>query len=185
MKNGSSSTDGGPLACPRCAIHYPLTERFCAQCGMPLTYVGRSGEEPITEAHEKARKIKPQYAQGEPVKAGWARNQAEAELMQGLLLEEGIPSFLKRSRGFDVPDFLAAGPRDILVPEAGLEEARRLLAGTELKSEEEVIRELSDQAAFRAAGRGPMTTARLLFWVVIAVLVAAGLVYAAGKVPLP
>ena len=97
MKNGSSSTEGGPLACPRCAIHYPLEERFCAQCGMPLTYSGRSGEEPITEAHERARKIKPQYAQGEPVKAGWARNQSEAELMQGLLLEEGIPSFLKRS----------------------------------------------------------------------------------------
>ena len=184
MKNGSSSTEGGPLACPRCAIHYPLEERFCAQCGMPLTHTGRSGEEPITEAHERARKIKPQYAQGEPIKAGWARNQAEAELMQGLLLEEGIPSFLKRSRGFDVPDFLAAGPRDILVPEAGLEEARRLLAGAELKSEDEVIRELSEQAALRVGG-APMTTARLLFWVVIAVLVAAGLVYAAYKVPLP
>ena len=47
------------------------------------------------------------------------RNQAEAELIQGLLLEEGIPSILRRSAGFDVPDFLAAGPRDILVPESG------------------------------------------------------------------
>ena len=182
MKNGSSSTEGGPLACPRCAIHYPLEERFCAQCGMPLTYSGRSGEEPITEAHERARKIKPQYAQGEPVKAGWARNQSEAELMQGLLLEEGIPSFLKRSRGFDVPDFLAAGPRDILVPEAGLEAARSLLAGAELTSEEEGMRRIEEQAAIRM-GRGPMTPARLLFWVVIAVLIAAGIVYALYQVP--
>jgi hypothetical protein len=77
---------------------------------MPLVYAGKTGEEPITESHERARKVKPQYARGEPVKVGFARNQSEAELMQGLLLEEGIPSFLKRSRGFDVPDFLAAGP---------------------------------------------------------------------------
>ena len=52
-----------------------------------------------------------------------ARNQAEAELLQGLLLEEGIPSLVRRSGGFDVPDFLASGPRDVLVPQSG--EARR------------------------------------------------------------
>jgi hypothetical protein len=184
MRNGSSSTEGGPLACPRCAIHYPLEERFCTQCGMPLTYTGRSGEEPITEAHERARKIKPQYAQGEAVKAGWARNQSEAELMQGLLLEEGIPSFLKRSRGFDVPDFLAAGPRDILVPEAGLEAARELLAGVELTSEDEAVREITEQMSVRSGG-GVMTPGRLFFWVIVAVLIALGIVYALYRVPLP
>ena len=47
------------------------------------------------------------------------RHQAEAELIQGMLLEEGVPSMLRRSPGFDVPDFLAAGPRDVFVPEAG------------------------------------------------------------------
>jgi hypothetical protein len=152
MKNGSSSTEGGPLACPRCAIQYPLEERFCTKCGMPLTYTGRSGEEPITEAHERARKIKPQYAQGEPVKAGWARNQAEAELMQGLLLEEGIPSFLKRSRGFDVPDFLAAGPRDILVPEAGAEAAQELLADVRSAEPETTAPADGERPARLAAG---------------------------------
>jgi hypothetical protein len=59
------------------------------------------------------RKVFPQYGEGPLVKVGWARNQAEAELIAGLLLEEGIPSVAKRSGGFDVPDFLAAGPRDI------------------------------------------------------------------------
>ena len=33
----------------------------------------------------------------------------------------------KRSGGFDVPDFLAAGPRDILVPSSGADAARDLL----------------------------------------------------------
>jgi hypothetical protein len=78
-------------------------------------------------AHERARKLNPAYAEGELVKVGWAGNQAEAELIQGLLLENGIPSTLTRSMGFDVPDFLAAGPRDIFVPAAGVDAARELL----------------------------------------------------------
>ncbi len=119
-----------PLACPTCAKKYPLTERFCPDCEMPLVYVGRGEQEPITEAHEKARKVKPEYTGGDPVKVGFARNLAEAQMIQGILLEEGIPSFERRSRGFDVPDFLAGGPRDILVPGAAAETARALLADT-------------------------------------------------------
>jgi hypothetical protein len=84
-------------------------------------------EPPRSAAHERARKIDPRYTEGELVKVGWAGNQAEAELIQGLLLENGIPSTLSRSMGFDVPDFLAAGPRDIFVPAAGAEAAHELL----------------------------------------------------------
>jgi hypothetical protein len=89
------------------------------------------GEEQVeparSEAHERARKINPAYTEGELVKVGWAGNQAEAELIQGLLLENGVPSTLSRSMGFDVPDFLAAGPRDIYVPAAGADAARAVL----------------------------------------------------------
>jgi hypothetical protein len=123
-----TSEEVRPLACPRCARRYPLEERFCAECGMPLVYVGRGEDQPITEAHKRARKIKPQYTGGRQVRVASAHNLAEAELIQGMLLEEGIPSVQRRTRGFDVPDFLAAGPRDILVPEAGLEAATELLA---------------------------------------------------------
>ena len=66
---------------------------------------------------ERARKVKPQYAEGELVQVARRAHQAEAELIQDLLLEEGIPSMTRRSGGFDVPDFLAAGPRDVLVPQ--------------------------------------------------------------------
>jgi hypothetical protein len=79
-------------------------------------------------AHEVARKIKPQYADGDLIKVAWAPNQAEAELIQGMLLEEGVPSVLRRTRGFDVPDFLAAGPRDVMVPVTGAEMAREVLS---------------------------------------------------------
>ena len=126
----------GPLTCPRCAIAHPLSERFCRNCGMPLVYAGTREEEPITDAHERARKVKPQYSRGEPVKVGFARNLAEAQLIQGILLEEGIPSFERRARGFDVPDFLAGGPRDVLVPESGYERARDLLRGADLLTAE-------------------------------------------------
>ena len=73
----SMSDEVRPLGCPRCARKYPLEERFCAECGMPLVYVGRGEEQPITEAHERARKVKPQYAGagrfGWPAPATWPR----------------------------------------------------------------------------------------------------------------
>jgi hypothetical protein len=116
-----------PLMCPSCARSYPQSERFCAACGMPLVYVPGSERE-ASERQRKARKIKPQYAEGELVKVARAQNQSEAEFIEGLLLEEGIPSMLRRSRGFDVAESLAAGPRDVLVPQSGAEAAREALA---------------------------------------------------------
>jgi hypothetical protein len=47
-----------------------------------------------------------------------------------LLKDVGIPSLIQRAPGFDAPDFLAAGPRDVLVPESLLEEAKRVLQDT-------------------------------------------------------
>src|SRR5665213_1414898 len=60
----------------------------------------------------------PEYAEGPLVKVARGESQPEAEVIAGLLLEEGIPSMLRRSGGFDVPDFMAAGPRDVMVPES-------------------------------------------------------------------
>jgi hypothetical protein len=85
------------------------------------------GEQPADRRREQARKIKPQYSEGRLVKVAYAQNLPEAQLIQGLLLEEGIPSMVRRAAGFDVPDFLAAGPRDILVPESGADAAHETL----------------------------------------------------------
>jgi hypothetical protein len=101
---------------------------FCAECGTPLVRPGSTPlERPLSDAHARARKIDPAYTQGELMRVAGGRNQAEAELIQGMLLEEGVPSILRRSAGADVPDFLAAGPRDVMVPESGAELARELL----------------------------------------------------------
>jgi len=129
------------LFCPVCGTSYPEDERFCSACKVPLVYADHPVElGHVSESHERARKIKPQLTEGPLVRAAWARNQAEAEFIQGLLLEEGVPSMLRRSAGFDVPDFLAAGPRDVLVPESALATAREVLLEGELISDEPVPR---------------------------------------------
>jgi hypothetical protein len=84
-----------------------------------------------TERHARARKVKRQYSDGRLVRVASARHQAEAEMISLMLLDEGVASVVRRSSGFDVPDFLAAGPRDIMVAESGAEIARDVLRPAE------------------------------------------------------
>jgi hypothetical protein len=116
--------------CPSCGAGHERDERFCRDCGLPLVMAGEP-DEPLSEARERARKVLPRYAEGPLVRVATARHQAEAELVQNILLEEGIPSLVRRSGGFDVPDFLASGPRDILAPASGAALARELLGNPE------------------------------------------------------
>ncbi len=88
------------------------------------------------DLRQRVRKIKPQLSEGALVHVIGASNQAEAEMIQGMLLEEGVPSLVRRARGADVPDFLAAGRRDVLVPASGVVTAREVLLQAEMLSEE-------------------------------------------------
>ena len=100
---------------------------------MPLVHAGGEHDEPARdEAHERARKIRPELTRGPLIRVAGGRNQPEAELIQNILLEEGVPSVLRRSAGFDVPDFLAAGPRDVMVPESGAKVARDALFAADI-----------------------------------------------------
>lgn len=122
------------LVCPSCAEPHPVGERFCRVCSMPLVFEA-TGEPPSAVARQ-VRKIKPQYAEGALVRVVGASNQTEAEFIQGMLLEEGVPSTLRRTRGFDVPDMLAAGPRDVMVPASGHAVAREVLLQAEIVGDE-------------------------------------------------
>lgn len=121
---------------------------------MPLVPVAAARSETerghAAELTQRARKILPRHARGEPQRVAVVRNLAEGELLQGILLEEGIPSILRRSGGFDVPDMLAAGPRDVMVPASGVEAARRLLA-VEDESPPIVVEESFGRTAFKLA----------------------------------
>jgi hypothetical protein len=61
------------------------------------------------------------------VKVAYAHDQTEAEFLQGLLRDADVGSVVRRAPGFDVPDFLAAGPRDVLVAASDVPVARDVL----------------------------------------------------------
>ena len=64
------------------------------------------------------------------MKVAAAPDESVALLMEGVLKDAGIPSLIQRASGFDAPDFLAAGPRDVLVPGSLVEEAKQILEDT-------------------------------------------------------
>jgi hypothetical protein len=99
-------------------------------------------------------------------------------MIQGLLGEGGIPSILKRSRGFDAPEFLAAGPHDVLVDSSHAQEAKTLLADTIAESETDEEAELRDEARLRRGGAATETSpARLALWIGVALIGAFVLVW--------
>jgi hypothetical protein len=108
------------------------------------------------------------------VKVAFARNQVEAEMIQGLLSEAGIPSILKRSRGFDAPEFLAAGPHDIFVASNSAQRATDVLANTLIESEDEGPAELRGETRPRG---GSTSASRLALWVLAAAFAALILVW--------
>jgi Putative prokaryotic signal transducing protein len=112
-----------PIVCPKCARAHAPSERFCEACGMPLVHYP-GAESDASERQRKARKIKPQYANGPLVKVAHAKGQPEAEFIAGLLLEEGIPCLLRNSIGGYSP---MIGPREVMVPESGADAAREAL----------------------------------------------------------
>lgn len=61
-----------------------------------------------------------------PVRVAVAMHQPEAEMLVAMLADAGIPAMFRRTT-FDVPDMLAAGPREILVPADRELEARAVL----------------------------------------------------------
>ncbi len=114
---------------------------------------------------------------GPLVKVAFARNQAEAEMFQGLLTEGGVPSVLKRSGGFDNPDFLAAGPHDVFVNSDHAHKARELLADTMVESEGEERQEIEEQRRLARGETGQTSAGRLALWVGAAFLAAVILVW--------
>jgi hypothetical protein len=61
------------------------------------------------------------------VKVAYAHDQTEAEFLQNLLLDADVDSVLRRAPGFDVPEFLSAGPRHVLVAAPDVPVARDVL----------------------------------------------------------
>ena len=68
----------------------------------------------------------------EPVQVAFANNRTEADLVQAILREEGIPSITRKPNGTFLTDLFGIGARDILVPAAAEDKSRELLADLEV-----------------------------------------------------
>ncbi len=95
-------------------------------------------------------------------------------MLQALLGEEGIPSVLKRSGGFDNPDFLAAGPHDVMVSAEIAPQARQVLADI---VGDEASEERAELEAMGIAPRAGIAPERFALWFAVAVLGAVALIW--------
>jgi hypothetical protein len=105
----------------------------------------------------------PSTEDSELVKVAYAADQAEAELVQGLLRTADIGSVVRRAPGFDVPEFLAGGPREVLVAASDVPVARDVLRQDDAGEVE--------SASPAAADRRPRGLAWLLIGMTLIVLV--------------
>jgi hypothetical protein len=76
---------------------------------------------------------------------------------------------LRRTAGFDVPDFLAAGPRDVLVPARGVETAREVLLQAELISGDPPA-PVTTPARLLVQLIGALAVGALIVWLVFGVI---------------
>lgn len=97
-----------------------------------------------------SRRPRPEYTRGPLRCVVVALNQAEADMLEDMLASEGIPSVVRRIGRADVPDFLAAGRRELLVPESALTAARELLRVEDVGAEYEPTSPLALGAAVLA-----------------------------------
>ena len=120
----------------------------------------------------------------EQVSVAYTNNAIEAEMIQGLLKDGGIPSFL-HSLGVNGPQLgygiLATSPQRVMVNENQAEEARALLAETLVEDERETwpkianAEHLENASGKKPRGYGLMGAyARIYLWSFGAVAVAFG-----------
>ncbi|MDQ2700232.1 MAG: DUF2007 domain-containing protein [Actinomycetota bacterium] len=65
------------------------------------------------------------------MKVAFANNATEADLVQGILREEGIPSITRKPNGTFLTDLFGIGAREILVPAAAEDHALQVLEDVE------------------------------------------------------
>lgn len=97
-----------------------------AALGRSLVEPPRSQPDPIAAELAPVGRVQPDGT----VSVATAANQAECELIQGLLRSAGIPSVWRRA-GSDLPHLMSAGHRTVYVPASAAADAQLLLATQE------------------------------------------------------
>jgi hypothetical protein len=104
---------------------------------------------------------------GDLVKVAFARTQAEAELIQGLLGEAGIASVLQRSIPLYGMPYMP-GPSDVMVVAGVALRAREVLRDTFGETEEEELQNLEQERRLARGETGVVSPGRLAAWVAVA-----------------
>ena len=104
------------------------------------------------------------------VKVAYASDEAEAELLRGLLRLGDVESVVRRAAGFDVPEFLAAGPRDVLV------------AASDVAAARDILREVDTGEPRPPSRSGADRRPRVRAWLLIAVAIVVVVVCVAADV---
>src|SRR6185503_18708474 len=74
-------------------------------------------------------RLKPEYARGDLVAVTTVPNQAEAEMVRDMLLNEGIPAMVRLGRLFDPRNLPAVTAHEVVVRASGYEAAHQLVHG--------------------------------------------------------
>ncbi|HEX6602510.1 MAG TPA: DUF2007 domain-containing protein [Solirubrobacterales bacterium] len=106
---------------------------------------------------------------GRLVKVAFARTHPEAELIQGLLSEAGIPSVLKET-SIGPSQVYMPGPADVMVAEGAARRARQVLAETLVADEGQEQLELEEERRLARGETGVVSPGRLAFWVIVVAL---------------
>ena len=105
----STDEDGTVVVCTRARRRTASTIASAPTAGCRSCCRPRSPRRRRRSRRRRARaQDPPAVREGPLVTVAAARHQAEAELLQGMLLEEASRRSWRRSGGFDVPDFLAS-----------------------------------------------------------------------------
>jgi hypothetical protein len=110
------------------------------------------------------------------VKVAFARTQAEAELIQGLLGEAGIASVLQRSVPLYGMPYMP-GPSDVMVVAAVAPRAREVLRDTFGETEEEELQRMEEERRLARGETGVVSPGKLAAWVAAAAAGGIGLIW--------
>ena len=124
----------GELFCPVCGASYPADERFCATCKLPLVYSDHVRE--VGDVSATATSAPARSSRSSP-RASWCGSPARAtrprpSSSRACCSRRAFPACCAAAPASTCPDFLAAGPRDVLVPETAVATAREVLLEGEL-----------------------------------------------------
>jgi len=157
------------LVCPGCGASRPAAELFCPDCRLPLVY---DPDQAVPVKLSERRSGLEDQAAAVGGRAGQGRvgsQSGRGRVHPGPAARGGSPEHAPPQCRFDVPDFLAAGPRDVLVARSGESTARQVLLEAEIVKPGSTVPQTAPVRMF-AGMLVALVAASLILWLLYEVL---------------